>query len=214
MTDRSRVCENCSATFTPKKFKDRPNRFCSMPCFRAWQKVNPGEVPADFASTCSERLRRWWANASPEERYARSDGMRKAARTFENRERMRLLSFANVSGRLGREHKNTVRSSCSPTTKELFWAAGFLEGEGSFLPNGQSGMVQACQVEREPLERLQRLFGGRLSARKASNDKHSPYFEWGVSGPRARGLMMTMYSLMSGRRQRQIRVGLCMEPRP
>lgn len=47
---------------------------------------------------------------------------------------------------------------------QLGWAAGFLEGEGSFT-NGGSPCVSAGQVQREPLERLSALFGGRISQR-------------------------------------------------
>lgn len=79
---------------------------------------------------------------------------------------------------------------------EIGWVAGFLEGEGSFT--GWTG-VKAAQKQLEPLERLQALFGGSLS--RHGNDMHI----WQLYGARARGLMMTLYSLMSPRRKEQIR---------
>lgn len=50
---------------------------------------------------------------------------------------------------------------------DLAWAAGFLEGEGSFCirSNGR-WFLGAGQVDREPLERLQALFGGNIYKRE------------------------------------------------
>lgn len=50
---------------------------------------------------------------------------------------------------------------------EVGWAAGFFDGEGTAYASrnreGRSYLVfTASQAEREPLERLQRLVGGRL----------------------------------------------------
>ncbi len=85
--------------------------------------------------------------------------------------------------------------------RELGWVAGFLEGEGCFPKSKSTGIV-VQQVQREPLERLQRLFGGRVYELKRTrgNDIH----QWYLHGPTARGLMMTLYTLMSPRRKEQI----------
>lgn len=60
----------------------------------------------------------------------------------------------------------------SRSAEEIAWAAGFLEGEGWFAYRGSRGgqptdkmRVGAGQVNREPLERLQRMYGGRLHKR-------------------------------------------------
>lgn len=46
------------------------------------------------------------------------------------------------------------------------WAAGFFEGEGGltigFYNSGYSGHVDATQNAREPLDKLQELFGGKV----------------------------------------------------
>ena len=49
--------------------------------------------------------------------------------------------------------------------KDLYWAAGFLEGEGGFGMYGPKNAwsVQAAQVQKEPLERLKSLFGGSIT---------------------------------------------------
>lgn len=92
-------------------------------------------------------------------------------------------------------------------TKELYWAAGFLEGEGCFWSQrpSASAMITASQVQRNPLEHLQKVVGGTLRGPKKSNNKSAqPFFIWNIYGVRAAGLMMTLYSLMSPNRQGKI----------
>lgn len=89
------------------------------------------------------------------------------------------------------------------TAIEVAWAAGFIEGEGTFSASGDGG-VSLCvpQVQREPLERLQRLFGGNI--RQASNTKTGkPLHRWGVHGMPAAAATMTVFSLLSPRRMEQ-----------
>lgn len=108
-------------------------------------------------------------------------------------------------GRLGTEHPNTVKALVSPTIRDLEWAAGFLEGEGCFRHNGGSQTVTAPQKDIETLVRLQSLFGGKLGlVRTRGFLSHT----WTVSGSRARGVMMTLYGLLSNRRKAQIRRAL------
>jgi hypothetical protein len=92
--------------------------------------------------------------------------------------------------------------------KEIYWAAGFLEGEGSLSTRGPYGnFVTAAQVQREPLERLQRIFGGKIFYYDYSHKypTHSPVYRWQVSNAAARGVMMTIYFLMSTKRKLQIK---------
>lgn len=87
---------------------------------------------------------------------------------------------------------------------ELYWAAGFIEGEGWF--ESSSSFRAACaQKQREPLERLQRIFGGNITQSKI---KTGIIFLWRVHGSRAAGVMMTLWPLMSTRRQQQIETTL------
>lgn len=56
---------------------------------------------------------------------------------------------------------------------DIAWAAGFFEGEGnlSLSTNGAGGfmgMVQVGQKSREPLDRLQKLFGGTVGYWRSS----------------------------------------------
>lgn len=107
------------------------------------------------------------------------------------------------------EHPNTLKAMLVPSVRDIAWAAGFLEGEGSFVGKhgGQSMVVSAVQVNKEPAQRMVDLFGGSLiQFYKKPPDK--PIWRWTVAGARARGVAMTMYPLMSAKRQEQIRYAL------
>lgn len=107
----------------------------------------------------------------------------------------------------GQENKATPKAALSPTTSEIYWAAGFLEGEGCFQRTATQ-QVNAAQVQREPLERLQAYFGGTIYLYAAQREGQSQKHVWSVSGTRARGVMMTLYVLMSPKRQGQIKKAL------
>ena len=99
--------------------------------------------------------------------------------------------------------KRTTRlPRTNATVREIDWSIGFLEGEGSFV-RGNSHTVSAGQKNKEPLERLVRAFGGRISRRTKSR-----LWFWQVSGAQARGVMMTLYGGLTRRRKRQIRKAL------
>jgi len=95
------------------------------------------------------------------------------------------------------------------STLHLAWAAGFIEGEGWFLksPNG-SAQIGAAQVQREPLERLQALFGGKLVQRNTNGHSKKKIWFWSLTARRSIEVMMTLYVLMSPRRQGQIETAL------
>ncbi len=108
-------------------------------------------------------------------------------------------------GNLGYEKPGTPHGR-HPSQRELGWIAGFLEGEGCFNTAGSNPGTQrvtAVQKQREPLLRLQELLGGRVYPRFRDG-----CFGWSVTGARARGIMLTLYALMSPRRKDQIRAAL------
>ena len=98
----------------------------------------------------------------------------------------------------------------SITTEELYWAAGFLEGEGSFCsvrgrrPGGRlraswDVKMDAGQNDLEPLKRLQSTLGGQVYPKTKSC-----VAKWHLNGRAAIGVMMTLWTLMSARRRAQI----------
>ncbi len=102
---------------------------------------------------------------------------------------------------------------------DLYWAAGFLEGEGIFvgayLKRHSTGKIRksavfsinAAQNEREMLDKLQQLFGGHIYYSK--NGKAQNNYRWYLNGRRGLALMMTLWALMSQKRRAQIE--LCLE---
>jgi hypothetical protein len=84
----------------------------------------------------------------------------------------------------------------------LAWAAGFLEGEGSFCSHVASLTVSAVQVQREPLDRLQVIFGG--SIKPYVNNHGRLYYKWAIHGSYAIGVAYTMYAFLSLKRREQV----------
>ena len=85
---------------------------------------------------------------------------------------------------------------------EINWAAGFLEGEGYFGFDTDHPRIIAGQVQRWPVDLLMRYFGGTI---RLTHTRKHPFYLWVLSGHRAIGLMMTLYNLLSPKRQDKIR---------
>jgi len=87
------------------------------------------------------------------------------------------------------------------TSLQIAWAAGIYEGEGSC---GWTGRHKNCQEaiivqkDRWLLEKFVELFGGRIST-------HGSCSKWKVTGPTARGFLMTVYTFLSPRRKEQVK---------
>ena len=114
-----------------------------------------------------------------------------------------------MSSVLGQERKSLPKATVSLTIVDLAWAAGFLEGEGSFTKSGRdSETVNAAQIKEgaEPLYKLQQLFGGsvRIKDRCTNRFGRKTQLRWTVCGGRARGVMLTLFSFLSPRRKQQI----------
>ena len=105
------------------------------------------------------------------------------------------------------QHRNVRSASLSPSMADLGWAAGFLEGEGSFGGNFHKQypcqVVRATQKDTEPLQKLIALLGGTITLRRSDG-----YSEWRASGVRARGIMFTLFPFLSARRRMQIKLAL------
>lgn len=87
---------------------------------------------------------------------------------------------------------------------DLAWAAGFLEGEGSFGCHGGSTRVSAGQVQKEPLDRLSKLFGGKMWLKQPTGMSTKPIWIWYLKSKRSAAVMMTLYSFMSPKRKTEI----------
>lgn len=106
-------------------------------------------------------------------------------------ERLRRYDSCMVNG----------RASKKLNIADLHWVIGFLEGEGSFSYRGRDMHASATQVQRWPLEKLIAVLGGRIYE---TGNTLGRWHIWDTTGPRAVGIMMSCYSLLSPRRQGQI----------
>ena len=105
------------------------------------------------------------------------------------------------------ERSKVPKATKRPTVRDLEWAAGFLEGEGNFrgASKGEgTARVRCSQCNREPMDRLVALFGGSLTHIKKRTPNRQDVWQWQLSGARARGVMLTLYTLMSTKRKEQI----------
>ena len=96
-----------------------------------------------------------------------------------------------------------------PCTLDLAWAAGVFEGDGSCGRRPRGGCAaDVVQKDRWLPERLRALLGGSVRSYHMGATGQT-YFRWTINGARARGFIMTVYGLLSPRRQKQVREVIC-----
>lgn len=111
--------------------------------------------------------------------------------------------------------KPTNDPTVRPTLRDIVWTAGFYEGEGSCSKyNRRSPALYGAQAavgqkNLWPLQWLKARFGGsigRAHPERVMSPFGVPYdnSNWQLCGPRARGFLMTIFPLLSPRRQSQI----------
>ena len=107
-------------------------------------------------------------------------------------------------GRMNPALAPTIR----PVASDLYWAGGIWEGEGSSQRAGLkkhvgTELVSVSQKDPWILERLRALFGGSVARQKRPNQ--GVLYRWIITGARARGFLMSIYGIVSPRRQEEIR---------
>lgn len=111
---------------------------------------------------------------------------------------------------MGYSRHATPKARRRPMIKDLTWAAGFLDADGSVGRYGKVARISGFQNDPELLYRLQEIFGGKVGYRKPSENRFSKngQYTWAASGMRARGIIMTLYAIFSKRRKQQSRAAL------
>ena len=91
---------------------------------------------------------------------------------------------------------------------DLYWLAGLLEGEGSFMKGPPSKPTQprivVSMTDLDVIERVATLFGNTVHPLKPREEHHKPAFLAKTTGTKAVGLMKQLRPLMGLRRQEQI----------
>jgi len=121
-----------------------------------------------------------------------------------------VIFMNKLPKRFQRKLKPWLAPSQSPSLKDIYWAAGIWEGEGTCSSShGTTSYARITQEDPWLLEKFQKLFGGSIKSIKSSQfkpDKEYPI--WILSGVRARGFLMTIYTLLSPKKQEQIKRSL------
>jgi hypothetical protein len=90
-----------------------------------------------------------------------------------------------------------------PTIRDIAWAAGIYEGEGTCYRKEGHCQVRVIQKDRWMPERMRDLFGGGVTPFARAKGLSKDYLAWNASGARARGFLQTIFPLLSPRRQTQ-----------
>jgi len=115
-----------------------------------------------------------------------------------------------MSGNTGATHKRLAPTQIS-TSNDLRWAAGIFEGEGCVEKTiRNSCSVRVSQKDRWLCDQLRALFGGSVNLERVRQTPFgtSALYRWQICGARARGFMVSIYELLSPRRQVQVRKAL------
>jgi hypothetical protein len=95
------------------------------------------------------------------------------------------------------------------TEMDLAWAAGLLEGEGSFQAKLGSVPFIWCEMSDEDVvARLAGIFGGNYISHAKRQEHFKDTWSWSVVSSRAAKIMEILRPLMGRRRQSQIDVAL------
>ena len=92
--------------------------------------------------------------------------------------------------------------------KDLYWLAGLLEGEGSFMhgppskPN--SPIISVDMTDEDVIARVSEIFKRKYHPVKRRDKKHKESYAVRLTGKKAVSLMMMLYPLMGNRRREKI----------
>jgi len=90
------------------------------------------------------------------------------------------------------------------STSDIHWAAGFIDADGCVAKQGSTIAINAVQKDRWPLDKLASIFGGKVRSYARKEVVGRSYYRWELYGSKAAGVMMTLFTLMSPRRQKRI----------
>lgn len=91
---------------------------------------------------------------------------------------------------------------------EKHWLAGYLEGEGSFLPGPPSSpnlpIISVCSTDEDVIARVASIFGVTYHRERRRNKKHKLVWRVKKTGYVAVQMMQQVQNLMGERRKKQI----------
>ena len=94
--------------------------------------------------------------------------------------------------------------------KNLYWMAGILEGEGSFVIDNRylSPRITVAMTDRDIIEKFAFFIGTNVNSKKTLNAQFlnsKKVYIANINGKKAAAWMMTFYTLMGERRRERIK---------
>lgn len=95
------------------------------------------------------------------------------------------------------------------STKDLYWIAGILEGEGSFTVAAKiKPRITLNMTDKDIVERVRNILDQNQVVHKyypKGQIGYKPIYNIDMTGPKAAGWMLTLFSIMGKRRQTRIK---------
>ena len=92
---------------------------------------------------------------------------------------------------------------------DLYWLAGLVEGEGSFMAPSPSApnqpKISVSMTDKDVVKRVAKLFGTVVTPLRMARSHWRPAYLTRCTSRRAAGMMWMLYPLMGTRRKAQIR---------
>lgn len=106
------------------------------------------------------------------------------------------------------QHSFVPDPNFHPTTKDIIWLSGILEGEGCFSKCGNKITIQLQMTDKDTVQKAYKIFnsGGSITPYFGNKVKQNKtIYCITIRGDRAAMWMMTLYSLMGERRKEKIK---------
>lgn len=95
------------------------------------------------------------------------------------------------------------------SVRDIVWLAGFMEGEAAFIYRRASGipMISVSSIDLDVITRVSSIVGTKvLGPRMLKSGK--PFFTIELTGSRAVQWMLTLFTELSARRRKQIKLAI------
>lgn len=91
------------------------------------------------------------------------------------------------------------------TEKDIAWVAGLFEGEGTVSINrGRAAGIAIAMTDRDVLERVQAIFGGKICISYPAKGKWKECHKWYLSVAESEDFLLAIYPYLFSRRRERI----------
>lgn len=185
-----RICQQCGAIFLLRRKYHRVGKFCNSICYGKYK------MKARERGICKHchKIFTYLPKGQSKGKFCGREC---------------LKQWKRQNGDLVYGNRDHLKAEDHPILRDIAWAAGIYEGEGSAIGRDNTTYVQVAQKDPWLLHKMKGFFGGSLYYRKKpsilNGHEYPPIPSWNISGGRARGFLMTIYPFLSPRRQKKIK---------